>query len=288
MSWPAVVVAAALVAALRYAAVRAMFKQQLSPDGLQYLAMGRNEAAERPFHLRWQLPFLLGDHQRRWRWATGAALILTGPALGLFLLAAGCTLRQAIAGAALYVGLPGVFDTCAILPVLTDAWAHLLTILAAGATVAGYYNEAVLLALVAGMNRETAPIWAAVLAWHPAPLLGLFAPAMAWALLNAKPRADINRLGNAIRFHAHHWLDGRALLLPWGACLAALWAPTPQVLVALGLGYGCLLLANDTARIYQQGAAVVVLGAVSVIPADWLLPTCVGHWFVAAFCPRRA
>lgn len=68
------------------------------------------------------------------------------------------------------------------------------------------------------------------------------------------------------------------MVAPWGACLAALYRPSLQVVVALVLAYGLLVVVTDTVRIYQAVAGpVVALAAAEVIPPQWLLLAVVVH-----------
>jgi len=56
--------------------------------------------------------------------------------------------------------------------------------------------------------------------------------------------------------------------------------PTPQLVVALAVGYGALLVATDTVRVYQPAAApVVMLAAAQVIPERWLPLAVVATFF---------
>ena len=60
--------------------------------------------------------------------------------------------------------------------------------------------------------------------------------------------------------------------------LAALLAPTPQLVVTVACAYGLLVVVTDTVRVYQAVAGpVVCLTAAAVVPPQWLLLAVVCH-----------
>lgn len=141
---------------------------ELSSDSWRYLAMAKGEGAPKPYHYRWLLPRLLGEDRRKWATVSTASVAgmvpamwwLTGnPASGIFAFT-----------------LHGVWNMARSYPVLTDAPAMLAAIVAAAATKHRRWEIAVAASLIAGGCRETAPVFAAVYAWHPLPLIGLISP----------------------------------------------------------------------------------------------------------------
>ncbi|MBP7570908.1 MAG: hypothetical protein KBA95_12685, partial [Acidobacteria bacterium] len=145
-----------LLGLVAYGLRRYVEPQQLTPDGRIYLA-ARQARPPRPYCLRWLLPALMGE--RDWRWLTGAALVLTCPALAWFLDLRGCADWQQLVGVGLWCGLNGVWRLPAIYPVLTDAPAMLLALTAADLALAGHGLAALACAVVAGACHEKAPIF---------------------------------------------------------------------------------------------------------------------------------
>ncbi len=143
---------------------------QMSADGWRYQAMARGEGAPKPYHYRWLMPRVLGGDQRRWQTANTVACAgmvpamwwLTGsPTVGLF-----------------NFTLFGVWGMARGFPMITDPVAMCAAIVAAAATKHRRWTVAVAASLVAGGCRETAPVFAALYAGHPLPLVGLLSPAV--------------------------------------------------------------------------------------------------------------
>ena len=75
------------------------------------------------------------------------------------------------------------------------------------------------------------------------------------------------------------WRDPRLMLLPWGACLAALAGPIEiWWLGPVLLGYWQLLIATDSVRLYQHAAPAVCIAAALAIPPELVVPVLVAHW----------
>lgn len=256
----------------------------LSPDGFYYLAAGRGEPVPDPYALRWLLPTVLGAEA--WRWALCSYVSIALIAVFGWLYAGSWLIDTGpqVLAVVLLVMLQGVTRISIRYPVLTDAPAFALALGSAWAIRAGYPAACIPLALLAGATRETAPIFAAAWAWHPAPLLGLVAVGW-WRPLRviARQRAASYRaapsapaeplppwLTHPIRAALlRRWdvgLDGSLYVRPWGAVIAGLAIPTPQLLVTVALAYAQLFAAQDAIRLYQWAAPVLVLHAVHVIP----------------------
>ena len=221
----------------------------------------------KPFHYRWLLPALLGNRIQNW---------------------AVCTHLSVIAVAvltAVYTRSPWMVCV-ALLPAMRFTWHHPVLVDAAGmalalaaAVVLPYSLPiALLLAALSGCVRETAPVWAAVYAWNPVLLVGLI-PVAVRAL--QRPGNDVLDYENAWilahpiraskKYHAGQWLDPRVMLLPWGGMLAGLAAFDLRLTTAIALGYGQLLVATDSVRLYQWAAPVVAWACVQALPF-WALP----------------
>lgn len=241
----------------------------LTPDGIRYV---QRVDLPSPFHLRWLVPFLCRDESTRWdvaAWAGFAGLIV-----GTWALVGGWA---GVAAAVLVAVLPSVRFGLTH-RVLVDLPALGLATLSAACWVNGWAVPALVLAVVAGAVKESAPVFAALFAWSPLLLIGMAAPLVihlarargpdtlgehhAWIL--AHPVAA------SCRYHAGYLtnLDPR-LALPWGACVVALAAPSWQLAAVLAVAYGQLTVATDTVRLYQWAAPVVAVAAVTAVPPQW-------------------
>ena len=253
----------------------------MGPDAKRYLIAGAGQPVAKPFHLRWFLPWMCGDDVRRWWgvwWSSWPLLAVSMCVLGW--LSSGSWWVGA-AAAALVCTLPGVYGPSVVRPVGVDLPAMALTV----AGVVGIHLGGVavvpglVLIGVAAAVKESSPVWAACLAWSPLPLAMLAVPLVAH--LVRKPGMDPVTLQfkhihdhpvrSAWAFHADQWRDAWLMVAPWGACVAALYAPSWQVAVVLVLAYAQLLVATDTVRLYQTAAGpTLALVAASVVPLPWL------------------
>lgn len=241
----------------------------LTPDGYRYLDRVNLPA---PFHLRWLVPWLCRDESARWDVAAWSGL--AGVLAGTWLLVGGWA---GVAAAALVAVLPSVRFGLTY-RVLVDLPALGFATMSAGMWLHGWHVAALVLAVVAGSSKESAPVFAALFAWSPVLLVGLVAPLLAHLLRRRGP--DV--LGGdhewilahpwqaSRKFHAGYVrsLDPR-LVLPWGACVVALAAPSWQLAAVLVAAYGQLVVATDTVRLYQWAAPIVAVAAVTAVPWQW-------------------
>ncbi len=203
----------------------------VSPDGAAYLAMANGAPAPAPF--RWRLlPRILGRWPAVWRWCSWASLVVSAVLVGAYAEQRGIPGWSA---AGLFCALPW-FRGLVRMPILTD---QLAMVFALGSALSPPCL-AVPLAIVAGCCSERAPVFAAVFAWSPLPLVGLVVPAV-MALTTRGPSSAHNSLRTMRELH------NRA---------------QPHV-------YAQLLVATDRARLYQWGAPVVVVSALSALPPAW-------------------
>lgn len=256
----------------------------ITPDGARYLAMGEGQRVPLPFHFRWLPSWLCRDNERCWQALHVVSLVALVALFGVYLDQRGLTGWQVAAGMAFAVLLPGVCRFHRLFPVLVDAPGQALALGAVVAWDYGWWPAAVLLVLAAGATKESAPIHAAVWAWHPVLLVGLLAPALrllvrpgpelAGAGVVMVPRRPSWRAGVP-------WFDWQMMVAPWGPVLAALYAPSWQVAAAVAVGYGQLLVvatlgfplsgpSEEMARMYMWSFPVMVAAAVVVVPVPWL------------------
>lgn len=239
----------------------------VTSDGIQYLAPPPRHS---PFRLRWLLPWVLG--RRPWLWAAVAWVCLLVTAL-LF--------PGDLWVCALWCGLPWV-RTMAMAPVLMDAPAMALS-LACRRWPHALWG-------LGAMVSERMPVFAGIMAWRWEPVaLGLACTlaAVLWTPGRGKWSNGPLQAGWSA---AERRADIRAMLLPWGAGMAALLSGgwTLPELALIAVAYGQLLVATDSSRLYQWAAPVVLPRAMAMIPARWRLAAVVLHWLNPwAWAPRK-
>jgi hypothetical protein len=246
----------------------------LTPDGVRYIT-SVTERVARPFHYRWLIPKLCRDRALWWHRCTYWSLWACLPALWWYIGG-----WHGVAAAAAFTGLAGLWQFNRAHPVLVDAPAMLLAVLAADACRHGLWPLGLALAVVAGCIRETSPAFAAIFAWSPIPLVGLIAPAIRHL---QKPGADPCHLEWTLdhpfaasrKFHAG--MPFAAWVLPWGAALLGLAHPSWQLAAVLALAYGQCAVATDTVRLYQWAAPVLLAAAVTGLPLQVLPLFVVAH-----------
>jgi hypothetical protein len=132
----------------------------LVPDSRRYVSMAEGRGAPRPFCYRWLLPALCGASLVRWRVATVLGVLLT--CIGIASLCG--SWWQALAGVIVFVALP-MTEFNLRNPVLTDSLSIGLATVSAALFVNDLIVPAVLVACVAGMVKESAPVFAALFAF---------------------------------------------------------------------------------------------------------------------------
>lgn len=262
-----------------------MIQFRPGPDAGRYMLAAEGRPVAFPFNLRWLLPRLCGTSLVRWWVVWGASWPLLAAGVAWWASGLGVSWQVAVAAAALVVSLPGVLQPPSVWPVGVDLPAMAVSAWSAACFVHGLPVAGLLLAVLAVAIKEQTPVWIAVWAWSWLPLVVL--PLVGVAYLIRRPQVDpITATPLLKRVHDHPirsafehrrqaggWRDFWLMAAPWSACLAALLAPTPQLVVALLCGYGALLVATDTVRVYQPPAApVAALVAAQVIPTAWLIP----------------
>lgn len=245
----------------------------LLPDSLHYLRAAEGLAVPHPYRLRWLLPRVLGPHPERWRVLTYASLATLPIAAAIYFLTRGLTGYRVAFAAALLCVLPGL-RLSARFPVLIDAPSFTGALLVAACATAAPWWVTALLALLLGATRETAPVFAALWAWHPLPLVGLLA--VGWWRPAAPPSPDEPWLS---RPYAEAWrervrvrFDRLVYVAPWGAALAGLCVPSWQMAATVAAAHAQLFAAVDTLRLTVWAGPVLVLGAAQLLPpAAWPL-----------------
>lgn len=244
---------ALLALALGPALVALWIRRVGSPDHTagdceEYQRAARGDAP-RPFCWRWLIPALAGDTPNAWRRPSMAYLAMLPFLLYDYLPKTPSTLLVV-----LVVGLlPPIWERPLKVTYLVDAPA--LAFALAAACDGGPRWMAIGFALLAGATRETAPLFAALWAWSPWPLVGLLAvpwwrrgvPPWRHAHLYVKPWR---------RFAAQRWRQGFSLtyVLMWGGLLPAFAALDLRASVTLAVAAVPLFRSIDTARLWVPWA----------------------------------
>jgi len=277
-----------LVSAAHYIFRRLDEEPTLANDSHRYLSAGKGVLQRNPFHLRWLLPKICTDDHFHWRVITGYSIIALVPMMFAYLLALGVEPLQALFGALLVPGLGGIFRFNIKVPILVDAPVLLLSLMSATMFLEGHIIVAVLFVIIAGCMKESAPVLTLAFSLNPLALLG-FANFIFFKLFKKGAEKDSigndvfldNQLATGIKYHRGVWFHEK-MLLPWGVCLLAFFSPVDGMLwlaFALAIGYGMLLAASDTVRIYHQVFPVMIYYTVLVVPSEFYVPLLLVHWF---------
>lgn len=246
---------------------------KLSPDGWYYLEAARGRLVPKPYSRRWILPAVLGPNERAWKWCTALSLAFTPiVAFQFFRIAGGLDLSAAVFAAVLLSALPGVWRCSWRFPVLVDAPSFLACLVLAIFAKALPWWASFPIALLGGGIRETVPIFAALWAWSPVPLVGLLS--VAWfrpsaPIAEGAPEWLTHPVRSAWKLRAVIGLDASLYLRPLGAALAGLAAPSLQTGLTVAAAFAQLFAAQDAIRLTVWCAPVLVMGAAKLIPAAW-------------------
>jgi hypothetical protein len=261
----------------------------VGPDAARYLLAGQGARVARPFNLRWLLPAVCRDVERRWQVVWVASWPVAALACAWWVSAGAAGWQVPLAAAALLCGLPGVWGPSVVRPVGVDLPALAVGLVAAGLWVHGWPVPAVIVTALAASIKESSPVWVALWCWSPWPLLALVAPVVA-GVVRRPERDEVTALPPLLEVHdhpvrsawAHHvgqWRDGWVMVAPWGVTLAALVAVDRQTVATLAVAHGQLLVATDTVRLLAVTAGPVMAAAAAErIPGAWLLLAVAVHF----------
>ena len=258
------------------------------PDAGRYLLAGNGHRVAVPFNVRWLLPKVCGGSELRWRvvWLCSWPALFSGTVV--WALTAGVGVWRALACAVFLVALPGIWGPSSVRPVGVDLPAMAVAVWAAAAFINGQPIAGFVLLVIATAIKEHAPVWVALWAWSLLPLAALVVVPIAFLVfrpeldaITSNPvlkRVHDHPVRAAWEHHKGQWRNAWIMVAPWGATLAALVSAPVQVWVALALGYGQLLIATDSVRLFQTVAGpVMCLAAAQIIPLPWLLLAVVAH-----------
>lgn len=240
-------------------------------DDTFYREMGRGRRAPRPYCRRWLLPALCGSDDERWKAAALLAFVASGPVLVYYATGLGLTPARALVASALVLTLSQLGRFGIEVPVLVDGPAFTLAVGSAAAVLNGHPVLGVLLAVLAGATKETAPLMACALSLSPVPLVGLVLGPGWWRTplegrdLPAAYRSWLERpFAAALATRAVDLLDRRRMLYPWQALIVApayITAVEPRLaataIVSAAVAYAQLFAAQDGPRLYLWSAPAV-------------------------------
>lgn len=261
----------------------------LAPDAARYWLAAQGNRVARPFNLRWLLPLVCRTDLRRWWAVWGCSWVALGG--GTLWLGWGLGWQRALFATIVCVTLPGL-RVPAVKPIGVDVPAMGFAVLAAATATHGVWWLAVPLVVVGAGIKESAPVWAALWAWNPILLVGLFAVAVA-AIVRPSEIDRFTAHPHLLEVHEHpvkssleyrrgRYRDAYLWVWPLGACLAALWSPTQQTLVVLLVAHLQLVVATDTVRLVASCAGpalAVAAAAVIPVPALWLVAVAHVFWW---------
>lgn len=262
----------------------------IGPDAARYLLAGSGQQVARPFNLRWLLPAVCGEDQQLWRLVWLLSWPMVAAACAAWASGMGASWPQALAAAGLLIGLPGVLGPAAVRTVGVDLPSLALGLCAAAAFANNQPWVGIVMVLWAAAAKETMPVWVALWCWSWLPLVGLAAVLVAAfvkrpAMDAVTARTDLRRVHDhpfrtAVEHRTGRGRDAWLWLAPWGATLAALVPPSPQVLATVTVAHLQCLVATDHVRIVQMAAGpAMALAAAQHVPTNWLLLAVLVNFF---------
>jgi hypothetical protein len=148
-------------------------------------------------------------------------------------------------------------------PTTVDAPAMLLAWCSSLAWSSGHPFAAVGLSCMSGIIHERGPVFAALYAWHPLPLVGLCC--VGWWIVPAPADADV-RVGRGLRWSLgihrmdHDWLEPKQTLLALRGLplLAAAYGSSPAAWATLGFAWLSRITGSDLGRFVFWAAPALV------------------------------
>ena len=261
-----------------------------SPDGAYYLAMAAGQRVPPPYSRRWLVPLIARLTRMRWEAFSAIAFLAVGPLM--------YELTGQLWCVWLCAWLPG-FAINVRFPVLVDQVAFSLMLGAAVAYQHGNLPVAMALLGLSGQAKESAPFFglALCLSWWMAAVAVLSAGVaiLVGKRMGAPKDRDFMLRPFMVAMTKHDPLDWKEMVLPWGgvAVLGAAMLVTGSyttmaacmAAASLVMGYGQLLMANDSVRLYQW-AAPAVLVWMAPYHSAWMVLVLVAHPFVCGAVKR--
>lgn len=262
----------------------------VSPDGRYYAAMQAGERVPAPYSRRWLLPLIARLTRMRWEAFSAIAFLAVGPLV--------YELTGALWCVWLCAWLPG-FATNVRYPVLVDQPAFALMLGAVVAYRGGDLAVAMALLGLSGQVKESAPFFglALCLSW-PMAFVALGSAIIAVLVgkyVSRSPDRDFMLHPFRVAMTKHDPLDWKEMVLPWGGVVVLGTAFVASgsystwnigiVVASLIMGYGQLLMANDSVRLYQWAAPAVLMFIAPYQPV-WMALVLVAHPFICGAVRR--
>ena len=284
------IVGAIIVGMMPAVAMRLSLGATVTPDGMNYGAMGNGHAVPRPYSLRtvakWIPPTV-----NAWTVVTASSLALSVVALYYCTVHVTASEPMALFACALWGALPYT-RRLLVWPWLLDAMSiAAIGIVGLVAIHAPFFAVFMVGFLV--VIHERSMVHAAIFHWWITDTYWSLFAVLAGAIFYAysyraqKPHeleTTIDYLAHPLRTalasHRKVILDGRYWLLPWGASLAWMLSPTWQLGVVFVASYVPCVVSMDRVRTYQSNAFPFIIASVVALPVEWWLPAYVVTLFI--------
>ena len=257
---------------------------RVTPDGVFYLAQAEGDAVPFPYRLRGLLPRLLGPSRLRWHRMNSISLVV---------LSAGLWVYTGSPLAILFLLCFPLLSFWRNAPILQDLPALALAVWAAN--VLGWNTSAgIVFALLAGLVNEKAPLFAALYAWSPFPLIGYLSTGISYLGTREGPMPEritaqpemceemeyvlAHPFRSAQRFLRSRWGDGGLWIQPWGGMVLALFNPSFQLGATTAVAFGMCFTATDSLRM-MVWALPVVAAAVAGLQWEAAVAALALSWF---------
>ena len=254
----------------------------VTPDGYYYAAMGRGTNVPRPYRMRVVAKWLPPTTEA-WTLVSTASLVFSVAAVYLLTVHHTNDPMKGFYASALFGALPYT-RRLLVWPVLTDAMAI------AGIGLVGIvalYSPILAVAICAALVvvHERSVVHAALLHWWitdtywAALAIGVLALVVTTYRLNAKddefkghPEWLQHPMRSALAHHRKVWTNASVWLLPWGACLAWLAAPTLSLAFLFIASYVPLVVSMDRVRTYMANPYPFLIASAAVTPPEFWIP----------------
>lgn len=231
-----------------------------------------------PFQYRWLMPFVCKTSVLRWTAVTDICLLSLLPLMGFILYLLGASPVACIAGAASVIGLAGAFSFNRVFPVLVDAPAMALMLVAYVFFLLGWTEAFIAVSVLSGCVKESAPLYLLGLTLNPLAAIGFVSPVIMGLFFRGgdNPESVKGFPGIGVpwsyTFGFRNWRNVQQLVLSWGGLLAAALFPSTQLLASLFLGYAPLVKVTNTVRVIQWAFPAVIIAVFTNVPDYACIP----------------
>ncbi len=260
----------------------------LSPDGRYYLELAKFNRVPLPYCLRPFVGLWCGASLLRWQLVTLASVVAIGMLLYYYLRINGMTVQESLCGVCLASMLSGVIRTNVMFPVLTDAPAMCLMLLA----IIFFQTGGELLAWIAlslgSFTNEKTPVYVAIISGNPLALIALAIPA-GLVFTRAQTPRDVYYLHSpfkaAIEKHKKNFSKPMqkfydTYLAGYGVTLLSLLTVDWKLAAGLAVGHVAALRSMDYARAVQWCFPLLILHTLMALPVYMFAPLVLIHFLL--------